>query len=88
MFLPVKMSFPTPEHFEQNKVQCGSILKWQEAPKKVIYCFETVEQITTKSGRVTMVISLVDEDRMSLTAFAISCLENDLKDFGFHQTFG
>ena len=27
-FPSVKMSFPTPEHVEQNKAQCGSILKW------------------------------------------------------------
>ena len=33
-------------------------------------------------GRVTMVISLVDEDEMSLKAFTTSCLKNDLKDFG------
>ena len=47
----------------------------------VVYHIETVEQITTKLGRVTMVVSLVDEDGMSLEAFATSCLENDLKDF-------
>ena len=66
-------------------VQCGSILKWQEVPMKVIYYIETVEQITTKSGRVTMVISLVDEDGASLKAFATSCHENDLKDYGLGE---
>ena len=37
---------------------------------KVIYCIETAEQITTRLGRVTMVVSLVDEDGMNLKAFA------------------
>ena len=54
-------------------------------PTKVIYHIETVKQITTKSGRVTMVISLVDEDGMSLKAFTNSCLKNDLKDFGLGE---
>ena len=48
---------------------------------KVIYCIETVKLITTKSGRVTMVVSLVDEDGMNFKAFATSCLENNLKEF-------
>ena len=77
-----KMSFPTPEQFEESKVQHGSILKWQEVPMKVIYHIETVKQITTKSGRVTMVVSLIGEDRISLKAFATSCFKNDLRDFG------
>ena len=66
MFLPVQIGFTTPEQFEQDKVQDGSILKWPEVPKKVICHIETVEQITTKSGRMTMVISLVDNDGMNL----------------------
>ena len=49
---------------------------------KVICHIETVEQITTKLGRVTMVINLVDEDGTSLKALVTSCLKNDLKDFG------
>ena len=81
MFLPVKMSFPTPEQFEQNKVQHGSILKWREVPMKVIYQIETIEQITMKSGRVKMVAILVDESRTSFKAFTTSCFKNDLKDF-------
>ena len=64
------MGFSTPENIEQNKVQCESTLKWGEVPMKVIYCIETAEQITTRLGRVTMVVSLVDEDGMNLKAFA------------------
>ena len=66
MFPPVQIGFTTPEQFEQDKVQNGSILKRPEVPKKVICHIETVEQITTKSGRMTMAISLVDNDGMSL----------------------
>ena len=80
-----KMNFLTAEQFEQNKVQWGSVLKWQEVPTEVIYHIETVEQITMKSGRVAMVISLVDENGMSLKAFATSCIENDLKDFSLGE---
>ena len=77
-----KMSFSTPEHFEQNMVRHRSILKWREVPTKVIYHNETVEQITMKLGRVTMVISLVDENGTSLKEFSTSYLQNNLKDFG------
>ena len=69
MFLLVKISFPTLEQFKQDKVQHGSILKWQEVPMKVIYHIETVEQITTKFWRVTKVVSLINEDIISLKAF-------------------
>ena len=79
-----KMNFPTPEEFEQNKVLHDKILKWQEVPTEVIYHIETVEQITTKS-RVKMVASLVDEDGTSFKAFTTSCLEKDLKDFGWGE---
>ena len=50
-------------------------------PTEVIYRIESVEDIPTKS-EVATVISLVDEDGMSLKAFATSCLEKDLGDFG------
>ena len=83
-FLPVKIKVPTAEQFEQNKVLHNSVLKWQEVPSEVIYHIETVEQITTKS-RVATVISLVDEDGISFKAFATSCLEKDLKDFGWGE---
>ena len=49
-------------------------------PTGVMYHIETVEQITMKL-RLSMVVSLVDEDEMSFEAFATSCLEKDLKDF-------
>ena len=84
-FPPVKMSFPTPEHFEQSKAQHESILKWLKVPTKAIYHIETVEQITTKSGRVKIVISLVEEDGAIIKAFTTSCLMNDLKDFGLGE---
>ena len=74
------MNFPLTKEFEENKVQCGSILKWQEVPTEVIYHIETVEQITMKSG-VATVASLVDENGVSLKAFTTSCLEKDLVDF-------
>ena len=54
-------------------------------PTEVIYCIEKVGQITTKSGRVTMVASLVDEDGMSFKVFPTGCLENDLRDFGWAE---
>ena len=44
-FPPVKVSISTPEHFEQNMVQHGPILKWQEVLTKVIYHIETVHEI-------------------------------------------
>ena len=62
-----KMSFPTAEQFEQNNVQLGSILKWQEVPTEVIHCIERVDQMTTRLGRVAMIISLVDEDETSFS---------------------
>ena len=37
--------------------------------------------MTTESGRVMMVVSLVDIDGTSPKAFATFCLEIDLKDF-------
>ena len=52
-------------------------------PTEVIYCIERVGQITTKSGRVIMVVSLVDEDGMSFKAFPASCLKNGLRDFSW-----
>ena len=72
-------SFPTSKQFEQNKVQCGRILKWREVPTEVIYRIEKVEWIRTKVGE-TMVISLVSRDGEKLKAFATSCLTKDLKD--------
>ena len=84
-FLLVKNSFRNLENFEQNKVQHGSILTWREVPAKIIYHIETVVQLTMKLGRVTMVVSLVDEDGVSLKAFTTSCLENNLKDFGLGE---
>ena len=55
-------SFPTPEQFEQNKVQLDQILKWRDVPTKVIYNIENVEWIKTKKGGRTMVVSLVNQD--------------------------
>ena len=59
-------------------------------PTGVIYQIESVEEITTKSGRVTVAVILVDEDGTSLKAFTISCLQKDLKDLtkngsSYHQ---
>ena len=71
-----KMSFPTLEEFEQ-KCEEG-----QEMPTEVNYRMEKVGQITRKSERVTMVVSLVDEDGTSFKSFPTGCLENDLRDFG------
>ena len=67
------MEFPTAEQFEQNKVLHNKILEWQEVLTEVIYRIESVEEITMKS-RVTMVVSLLDENGMSLKAFATSSL--------------
>ena len=53
-------------------------------PIEVISQIESVEEITTKSG-VAIVISLVNEDGMSFKAFATSCLEKDLRDFGWGE---
>ena len=52
-------------------------------PTEVIYHIEKAEQISTKSGRVIMVVSLVDEDGTSFKAFPAGCLKNDLRDFGW-----
>ena len=52
---------------------------------EVIYNIETVEQIATKLGRVAAVVTLVDEDGMSPKAFVTSCLEKDLRDFGWGE---
>ena len=75
------MNLLTLEELKQNKVECGQILSCEEVPTEVIYCTEKVGQITSKSGRVIMVVSLVDEDGTSFKAFPISCLKNDLRDF-------
>ena len=80
VFLPVKMSFPTLEQFDQNKVLHDNILKCQEMPTEVIYRIENDEKVSTKIGSV-MVINLVDKDGTSLKAFTTSCLKNDLRDF-------
>ena len=74
------MSFPTPEQFEQNKVQLDQILKWREVPTEVIYRIEKVEWIKTKKGGRVMVVSLVDQYGEQLKAFATSCLMKDLED--------
>ena len=58
---------------------------WEEVPTEVIYCFEKVGQITTKSERVIMVVSLVDEDGTNFKVFPNDCLENDLRDFGWGE---
>ena len=50
---------------------------------EVFCCIEKVGQITTKSGRVIIVISLVDEDGKSFKTFPTGCLKNDLKYFGW-----
>ena len=50
---------------------------------EVIYCIEKVGQITMKSGRVIMVVSLVDEDGKSFKTFPASCPEDDLRDFSW-----
>ena len=50
----------------------GSVLKCQ------LRSSTALRQITKKSGRVATVVSLVDEDRMSLEAFATSCNLKDL----------
>ena len=81
MFPLVKLNFPTPEEFEQNKADCGQILGWGEVPTEVIYCIEKVGKITMKAERVIMVVSLVDEDGASFKEFTTSCHENDLRDF-------
>ena len=73
-------SFPTPEQFEQNKVQLDQILKWRDVPTKIIYRVENVEWIKTKKGGRTMVVSLVDKGGEQLKAFATSCLMKDLED--------
>ena len=75
------MEFPTAEQFKKNKVLHDKIVKWREVPIVVIYRIESVKEITPKSG-LAMVVSLVDEDGMSFEAFAASCLEKDLIDFG------
>ena len=77
------MSFPTPEQFKWNKVECGQVLRWQEVSTDVIYHIEKAGQITTKSGRIIMVVSLVDEDGTSFKAFPAGCLKNDLRDFSW-----
>ena len=77
------MEFPSAEQFKQNKVECGQILSWEEVPTEIIYCTEKVGQITTKSERVIMVVSLVDKDGISLKAFPASCLRNNLRDFSW-----
>ena len=54
-------------------------------PTEVIYHIERVGQITTKSERVIMAVSFVDEDGMSFKAFPISCLINNLRDFSWGE---
>ena len=77
-----RMEFPTAEQFKKNKVLHDKIVKWREVPIVVIYRIESVKEITPKSG-LAVVVSLVDEDGMSFEAFATSCLEKDLIDFGW-----
>ena len=67
-----KIEFTSAEEFKQNKVECGQILSNKEVPTEIIYCTEKVGQITMKSGRVAMVVSLIDEDGMS---FPTGCLK-------------
>ena len=62
--------------------------KCEEVPTEVIYIIEKVGQISTKLGRVIMVVSLVDEDGTSFKTFSAGCLKNDLvhvPNFGGHQ---
>ena len=79
-FPPIKKNYPLTKDFEENNSQCGSILKWKEVSTEVIYHTETVKQITMKSG-VATVLSLVDENGMSIKVFTTSCLEKDLVNF-------
>ena len=76
------MEFPSAEKLEQNKVECGQILSWEEVSTEV-NCIEGFGQITTKSGKVIMIISLVDKDGTSFKTFSTGCLKNDLRDFGW-----
>ena len=82
IFPPTKWNFRQQNNSSITKL---SICKSKSGEKFQLRLFTALraDHMKTRSGRLAMVVSLVDENGPSFKAFTASCLANDLRGFGW-----